>query len=422
VFTSASATGTMAMCVYDASSPTLHCLFRRTSPTQGEWKRWNNSALSAALFSLDEHSAAAFAVLDRLLYAFSLDEAGKYGTIYRYDGTSVELVLRLADNYVGRGAALTWNGAIWLGMGLGGELWKFDGATYEVVASGLTASGDELRGLAVWQGALWLSTRNGTELRLKRFSPSTSSGQASAWSEPSGGGSLDNAASAAQALAVYGGDLYAATQKSGASTIYKLAVGTYPTSAKTLETSLFSAGLGSDSKVFRSLTVNHAALVSGQSVRLDYRLEGSGAWTTLGTSASVGATSASFVFGDGVVGALFALRLVLTATAATTPVVYEVLVRYLVQPATKRLWELTALFEGSAELPLVTLDGQPDPQTGPQIASAIWTAQAGNGPLSYVDLDGTSYSVWLLELREEIAQRSQQRGISTQGRLTLLEA
>jgi hypothetical protein len=313
-------------------------------------------------------------------------------------------------------AAAVFDGLVYLGMGLRGELWTWDGSALEVVAKGLTADGDELRGLAVWRGALWVSARNGSELRLKRF-------DGSSWSEPAGGTAIDASAGSGRGLAVLSNKLYAAGRKGSSTAPVVVAdAAVFPTAARTLETSLFSAGLGADNKVWRSLTVNHATLVSGQSVRVDYQLEDTGSWFNLGTSSAVGATSAAFSFGAGVVGKLVALRLILTATASATPVVYQVLLRYALQPATKRRWTLEALYEGTAELPLITLDQAPSPQTGAQIEAAVWAQKAANGPISFVDLDGSSYSVWFVDHEVSVAERSQRRGSNLRGRLTLVEA
>jgi hypothetical protein len=228
--------------------------------------------------------------------------------------------------------------------------------------------------------------------------------------------------SSVRQIASWGGDLYVCGVKSGASKVYKASEGTYPTTAVTLETPLFGANLQGDAKGFRSATVNHAALASGQSVELQYRLEDAGSWTSLGSSSTVGDTSKTFTFSNGVSGKLAALRVLLTATSSATPVVYSVLVRYVPLPPTKRRWTFEALFEGTAELPLITIDGAPSSQTGATIAASTWAVKTGSQPVTFTDLDGSSYATWFLDLEEVEAQRSQRRGYSTRGKVTLLEA
>jgi hypothetical protein len=405
-FTVAGVSGVRSMAVFDPSVPTLHLGCGR-SP-QAELRRWNGSSVSAVLFNPQEPTPETMLVLNRVLYVFGADSASRRGSIYRYDGTTWEYLLGLPEQYPTVG--LVWDGLAYLGMGAGGELWSFDGASARLVRGGLAAGNDELRGLAVWGGALWVGVRSGSEVRLKRFN-----GQA--WSEPAGGGAV----SSVQGMATLGGELYVAGQQAGAAPVYKLAAGAYRTSG-TLESGLFSAGLPGVDKVFRSARVVHTALASGEAVDLQYRLEDSGAWTTLGTSNLVGATSATFSFPAGVVGRLIGLRVVLTATAGTTPAVYDLLVRYALAPELKREWELAARLEGTAELPLVRPDGSSEPKSGAELSAAVWALKAQPGPLSFVDLDGSSYSVWLADLREEPAQRSQRGGYSTRAVCRLVEA
>lgn len=414
-FTSTAVSGIRAMAVFDPNQPTLY--LGNSTATQAKLRRYNGSTVSADLYLPQEPDVSALVAYGGYLWAFGADSASRRGGIYRGDGTTWDRRLDLAENYVS--AAIVHAGRLYLGMGAGGELWEYDGSgSPTVIANNLTASGDELRGLAVWQRALWVAGRSGTELRLRRYDVESKS-----WSEPCSGSSVNNAAGGTQGLASLGSDLYAAGQKSGtaAPIVRASPSGAYATATRTLETLLFTAGLGSDNKVFRGVTVNHAALASSQTIQVQYRLEDSGSWTSLGTSATVGATTATFVFVTAV-GKIAALRLLLVATAGATPIVYEVLVRYAPQPPTKREWRFEARFEGSADQRLVTLDGTADPKTGPEIAAAVWSQKAANGPVTLLDLDGTSYSVWFLDLQEGPSERSQRLGLQTRGKIRLLEA
>jgi hypothetical protein len=123
-----------------------------------------------------------------------------------------------------------------------------------------------------------------------------------------------------------------------------------------------------------------------------------------------------------VTGKVLGLRAILTGTSSATPVLYSLAVQYALQPAVKREWEFSALAEGTAELPLVTLDHTTSAETGEQLSDALWTLKASLGPLTFEDLDGTSYSVWFVDLQEEIADRSARRGLSYRSKLRLLEA
>jgi hypothetical protein len=354
---------------------------------------------------------------DGTLYVVGFDSTGRRGRLYQLSHTGSAYVSTplafFPDNYPAVGVAF--EGALYFGMAHGGELlrWTSSGGL-ELVAKDLTASGDQLNGLAVWKGALWLSARSGTEVRLKRFD-----GQA--WSEPIAGGAVDSGANNVRGLHAHGGDLYVAGVKSGASPIYRARETVYATTQRTLETVLFNAGLGLDDKVFRGVTVNHAALTASEVLTVQYRLEDTGSWTTLGSNTAAGSTSFSASFPSGAVGKLLALRLLITATASTTPTVYEVLVRYVPRPATKRDWRLEARYEGSHENPLVTLDGSTCPQTGLQIETAVWDQKVADGPLTFVDVDGTSYSVWFVDHQVGYAERSQRGELQLRGKLRLVE-
>ena len=86
------------------------------------------------------------------------------------------------------------------------------------------------------------------------------------------------------------------------------------------------------------------------------------------------------------------------------------------------LWTLGVLLEGTAELPLITLDGANEPLTGTQLTSALWSAAESTGPVTLVDLDGASYAVYVTDVREEMAQLSQRRGYQRLGIVSLVEA
>jgi hypothetical protein len=178
------------------------------------------------------------------------------------------------------------------------------------------------------------------------------------------------------------------------------------------------------SKLLRSVTLVCSALVSPQTITLEYQLEGTGGWTTLGTLSTVGATTATYAFAGSTTCRQVAFRLAMTGTAGATtaPTVYQLAVRYVPRPAVTREWELAVVLEGTAELPLVTLDGASESLTGAQLTSALWTTAGATGPVPLVDLDGASYSVYVQDLREEVAQISQRKGYQRLGLVTLVEA
>src|SRR5204862_7103919 len=99
-----------------------------------------------------------------------------------------------------------------------------------------------------------------------------------------------------------------------------------------------------------------------------------------------------------------------TAGASTSPTGYQVAVRYVPRATVTGEWDLAVVLEGTAELPLVTLDGSSESLTGAQLTGALWTTAGASGPVTLVDLDGASYAVYVKDLREEVAQISQRKG------------
>ena len=114
------------------------------------------------------------------------------------------------------------------------------------------------------------------------------------------------------------------------------------------------------------MTIVTSAIASPQSIQVEYRLEDTGGWTSLGTLSSVGATTATYPFAANTTGRQIAFRLTFTGTggAASAATLYELSLRYVPRPAVTREWELAVVLEGTTDLPLVTLDGASEPVTG----------------------------------------------------------
>lgn len=371
---------------------------------------WDGSALSAEQFALLERWCRAAAVLGSRLYLFGAETQGQvHGAIYSL-GATWGLDRQLPDNYVT--AAVPFGSELYLGMAAGGEIYRYDGTALQFVRA-LATSGP-LRGLFPFAGALWVSAHHvDLGVHAYRFDALSPSG---AWSIPHYGG----AGTAALGLAAYQGTLFLGSRAAANAAIHK--VDTAYRASGVLESSLFDARLPSVDKVFRTLTLTHAPLATGHAVEAQYRLEDAGAWISLGASSAAGATWAVFSFPGAVVGRVIAFRVLLSTTdTATTPTLYDLALRYVLAPEARREWELEALLEGTAELPLLRLDGTPEPLTGAQLSADLWAKLAARSPLTFQDLDGTTCTVWLADLRERVSQLSQRTGSQTVARLRLLE-
>ncbi len=397
-----------------------------TGATNGSVYWWDGATVSAKQYDFEEPRPEVALVLGNRLYFFVADPASRRGAVYSVDDAGGGGVYRahvaIAEGHPTCG--VVWDGVIYLGIGLEGRILAWDGARLaRVQQPRSTMPGHELRGMAVWDGALWVGSADGAGgVGLLRYGVGTQGPQDDSgvgWTRPVTG----LAGATPRAVAIYGGQVYALTAGAGSAAVYR-ANGTYRAGGQ-LETGLFDARLPSVEKVLRSVTLNHAPLASGQSIQVQYQLEGVGAWSTLGTTSNTGATTATFGFPPPPpICKQVAFRLVLAgpAGAGSSPQVYDWTLRYALAPELKREWELSVLLEGTAELPLTRLDGTSEPLTGAELSGSLWALKGQPGLTAFVDVDGASRSVWFEELREELAELSQRKGYQTVGKLRLLEA
>lgn len=380
---------------------------------------WDGSSLSLGQFDFEERTPLASFVLGQRCYFVAGDAVSLRWGIYSVDnagaGGSWRCHARLSGGY-GIAAAVLGSVA-YVADGVGGRIWSFDGESrvelVKQLSSGGAAYGGLLQGIAAWRGALWVGVRDGSGLGLLRF-------DGSGWSRSvTGIAGIDP-----EAMTTYNDQLWLGTINAPTSgVLYQVDALTFA-AAGTLESGLIAFGLPGVSKLLRSVTLVCSAIVSPQTIKLEYQIEDTGGWTTLGTLSTVGATTATYAFAGGTTCRQVAFRLTLTgmAGASSSPTVYQLAVRYVPRPSVTREWELAVALEGTAELPLVTLDGGSEPLTGAQLTSALWTTAGAAGPVSLVDLDGASYSVYVQDLREEVAQVSQRTGYQRLGLVTLVEA
>lgn len=379
---------------------------------------WDGASLSPIQYDFEQLSPFASAVLGNRLYIFASDGAPAYRLgVYSVDDSGSGGVYRhhVTVDGVFCWEAVVYQGAVYVLGSPGGRIFKWDGSTLTQVYQLSTPAapyGGGLFGAAEWQGALWIGIVDAAgTLGLLRY-------DGTSWSRPVSG----LAGTAVRKLQAFNGQLHAATARAAAGTVYGTTGGSRTTG--TLETSLIDVGLPNVLKVLRSVALVHGPLASGQSVQIEYRVEDSGAWTTLGTSSAQGATTATFAFGETVACRQVAFRLALTGPggAGGSPVVYDVLLRYGLAPAIVREWELAVVLEGTPEMPLIRLDGSAEPLTGQQLSALLWTAKGIGTPVPFVDLDGASRQVWIEEVREEVGKLTQRNGYQTVGKLRLVEA
>jgi hypothetical protein len=224
-------------------------------------------------------------------------------------------------------------------------------------------------------------------------------------------------------MATLGGVLYMTEEKSAAGSVkvYKLDPAAYNPSA-TLESTRFDADLPAVDKAWRRVTVTHTPLASGQSIAIDYRLDGATSWTSLVSNNSVGTTTSTATFANGTYGREIELRYTIGSGGSNTATVKSVLVEYGLVPDTRREWTFDVLLEGEASAPMRLLDGSLETHTGAQLSMQLWTDRGTKGTVAFVDLDGTSYRAYFADVTETVAKLPHRDGWQTRARVKLVEA
>ena len=308
-----------------------------------------------------------------------------------------------------------------------GRIWSWDGSEFSLHRQLGTPDNPysaQILGMVAFDGGLWLSIldTDGTVALLRDDKGSSD------WCRPVTGLS----GTTPGPLGIYAGNLYLASNATGASKLFNTN-GTFRSTA-TVDSGLMDANLPGEQKLWHQVTVQHTALLSGESVAVSYALEDHGSWTLLGTSDTDGATSATFSFPNGTLANLVAIRLVLTAAAgaSTQLKVYEVTTSYNPSKGALREWQVSALLyghdgaDGAASYRRRLADGSFETLTGEELSDAIWALIEAEQPVLFYDLDRSApRMVRITGYRETLGGMpnlsAMQAGVDMIGELTLQE-
>jgi hypothetical protein len=235
------------------------------------------------------------------------------------------------------------------------------------------------------------------------------------WSTPAIGAAGQEPRGAASFL----GQVYLSNKRTAGASVVRVDATANTTGQ--LITASFDAGRPATDKVLVRVRLRHRALAANEAVQVEYQVEDSGSWTDLGSSDTDGALGKDF---GGLNASFKRLRFRVTLTLVTTtstPVVTALIAEYRVRPSLKAAWEFDCRLEGTAALPLITLDGTPEAKTGAELADALWATAAKSTAVTLVDLDGESKTVEVVGLEERVAELSQRTGSGTRGRVRLQE-
>jgi hypothetical protein len=249
----------------------------------------------------------------------------------------------------------------------------------------------EIRGMVAYQGGLWVTiVDTDGSIGLLRFDGNQS------WSRPVTG----LTGTTPEAVAEYNGQLHLLTSATGASKLWATD-GTFG-GAGNVESGLIDARLSGTDKLWRGVTIRHSALVSPQTVEVQYKLEDSGSWVSLGTSSTDGATSADFDFPSAITADLVAFKVILTGTAGSSSALkmYSLSVRYVPSPGAKKEWSMTVRLQGTASRKMNLRDGTAETRTGEELSAEVWALVAAGSEVNLIDLDRQEYTVQIAEYRE----------------------
>jgi hypothetical protein len=318
--------------------------------------------------------------------------------------------------------AATLNGIVYFGDAIQGRIWKWDGSRltlYHQIGSDLTPYSTEITGMTAWRGALWIAIRDtdGTCALMRDDGNGTRSRPITGLSGTTPG-----------KVVAYADQLHYVTQATGATKVFRTN-GTYAATGW-VESPLMNAQLDGTGKLWLGVEVNHSALAATQSVLIQYQLNDTGSWTTLGTSDVDGAGSAAFDFPTGVIANQISFKLTLTGTAGSaTPLrVFSLVARYLPSSEGGKEWQLTVLMFGTDDIRMPLSDGSNEPLTGQDLSDYVWSLVDVGSPVAFLDIDRQEYTVSIAGWSENFAARMgslQQRatsvGWSLEGSLRLRE-
>ncbi len=386
-------------------------------------------AITTVGTALEQEITALIAFGGVLWVATITESASSYvGGLYRYDGVQLVRVTGIADNAVM--SFVEYRGRLWAGSRTQGKLWTVSSSGLEerwtvprVLGIGGTFSyGQAIRALLVDSDRLHVPVVETAGLGMYVGEPLgpvpgvPGGGMELGWSLPSVG----SGGQEPRGIASFLGQVYLTNKRSSGANVVR--VDTTANTSAALVSASFDAGLPGVDKLAVRVTVVHQALVAGDDIELSYDLEDAGVFASLGHSNTIGATTKTFSFGPGVTFRRLRLGVSFTLTdTSRSPAVSTIVVEYRVRPVPKARWEFDCRLEGTAAVPLVTADGQPEPKTGAQLADTLWATAAKKTALTFTDLDGEIRTVELVSLEERVGQQSQRLGLGTLGRVGLQE-
>jgi hypothetical protein len=154
-----------------------------------------------------------------------------------------------------------------------------------------------------------------------------------------------------------------------------------PTAWKTtgwLKTSNFDYAWSNDLKLFGSIYAEHKALVQGESITIDYSVDGGTTFFNVGSSSAAGSTGKTFSL-DNITGQKICLKVTLSSAGTSTPTLTKLVVK--AAPLTEETWMWDVRL-------LVTPDNK-----GAEAIAKYESTVKSRKQLAFEDADGKKYKV-----------------------------
>lgn len=219
-------------------------------------------------------------------------------------------------------------------------------------------------------------------------------------------------------FAVVNGTLMVGTGDDGY--VYKLNPNAYTTQGW-YQSSYFDANLPSINKLYQSVTIKHDPLKVGETINIYYKFKEADSWTQLTTGATndVDDEEQTLTFPAGIHSKKISLKVELNTTnTATTPKCTEVILKYTLYPARRWQWNMRL----KAKKGQVLLDRTAETRTATEIRTALEGLLNTEQLYTFVDVDGTSYSVLVVDTDQNSWVINQSDVSEDEVVLSLLEA
>lgn len=166
--------------------------------------------------------------------------------------------------------------------------------------------------------------------------------------------------------------------------ITKLNTSAYLTTGNVI-TGIFNGGKSAVDKLWNSVTISFKALVTGQTIVVEYSLDDEGNWVNIGTiSPTAGEIEKTLSFANNITSKRIQVRLTLTGGGTNTPTLYDFIVRFLSLTDNRFEWILKLNCSDN----LMLLDGKTfEPKRASELRNLLMTARFDNQIIVFQDVD-----------------------------------